>query len=432
MQEFLSPTSGQPFYERTVLDNGLRILTSSMPQTHSVSVTVYVGAGSRYERDGQAGVSHFVEHMLFKGTEKWHTAREIAEQVDGVGGVMNGATDREFTVYYVKAARLHMDMALDVLFQLVRHPLLDPSELDKERQVVLEELAMVEDSPSQLADLLLDSIIWPDNPLGRDIAGSPESVGRLTSEDVSGYLREQYVPNNIVVAVAGNVTHEQIVAAVTAGLGDWKAGKPAAWLPASSPNGVRCAVKFKTTEQANMSMAVQGLSLSHPDRHALSFLSIILGEGMSSRLFVELREKRGLAYDVSSYAANLLDTGTFNVFTSVDPKNAAESLKVIFGELERMAESGPESDELTKARELSKGRLLLRLEDSRAVAGWIGAQELLLNHVRSVEESIALMDAVTIEDLQRLARELLDPRRLQLAIVGPFRSDRRFAALLPS
>jgi predicted Zn-dependent peptidase len=432
MPEYPSTTDGQPFYERTILRNGLRVLSSSMPHTHSVSVTVYVGAGSRYERDGQAGVSHFLEHMLFKGTEKWHSAREIAEQVDGVGGVMNGATDREFTVYYVKAARPHMDMALEVLFQLVRHPLLEAAEFDKERHVVLEELAMVEDSPSQLADLLLDSIIWPDNPLGRDIAGSPESVGKLMPDDLTSYLREQYVPNNIVVAVAGNITHEEIVAAVSAGLGDWKPGEPAAWLPASSPNGTRCAVRFKTTEQANMSMAVQGLSLNHPDRHALSFLSIILGEGMSSRLFVELRERRGLAYDVSSYASNLLDTGTFNVFTSVDPKNATEALKVIFGELERLADAGPDSDELVKARELSKGRLMLRLEDSRAVAGWIGAQELLLNNVRSVEESIALMDAVTIEDLQRLARELLDPKRLQLAIVGPFRSDKRFAALLPN
>ncbi len=421
-----------PFYERSALDNGLRVLTSSMPHTHSVAATVYVGAGSRYESDDLAGVSHFLEHMLFKGTEKWPEARQIAAQIDGVGGVMNGATDRELTVYYVKVARPHMDLALEVLFQLVRHPLIEASEIDKERLVVLEELAMVADSPAQMADLLLDSLVWPGQPLGRDIAGSVESVGALTRDSLVSYVAKQYVPNNIVVAVAGNVTHAEVVSAVRDGLGDWQPGKPAAWLPATEANGQRCAVKYKATEQAHMSMAMHGLPLTHPDRHALSFLSIILGEGMSSRLFVELREQRGLAYDVSTYATNLLDTGTFNVFTGVDPKNATEALKVIFDELQRLAEDGPDGDELVKARELSKGRLFLRLEDTRAVAGWIGAQELLLDRVRTVDDAVAEMEAVTLEDLQRLAREMLDLRRLHLAVVGPFRSDKRFAALLPS
>ncbi len=421
-----------PFYERSVLDNGLRVLTSSMPHTHSVAVTIYIGAGSRYERDDMAGASHFLEHMLFKGTEKWPTAREIASKIDGVGGVMNGATDRELTMYYIKVARPHMDLALDVLFQLVRHPLIEASEIEKERMVVLEELAMVADSPSQTADLLLDSLIWPGQPLGRDIAGSVESVGQLSRDSLAGYMHEQYVPNNVVVAVAGNIAHDEVVSAVQDGLGEWQPGKPATWRPATEANGQRCAVKYKTTEQAHMSMAMHGLSLTHPDRHALSFLSIILGEGMSSRLFVELREQRGLAYDVSAYTMNLLDTGTFNIFTGVDPKNATEALKVIFGELERLANGGPDDDELVKARELSKGRLLLRLEDTRAVAGWIGAQELLLDRVRTVDDAVAEMEAVTLEDLQRLAREILDLRRLHLAIVGPFRSDKRFAALRPS
>jgi predicted Zn-dependent peptidase len=298
--------------------------------------------------------------------------------------------------------------------------------------VVLEELAMVADSPAQTADLLLDSLIWPDQPLGRDVAGSAESVRQLSTDSLTGYMREQYVPNNIVVAVAGNITHDEVVSAVEDDLGDWRRGKPATWRPVTEANGRRCAVKYKATEQAHMSMAVHGLPLTHPDRHALSFLSIILGEGMSSRLFVELREQRGLAYDVAAYAMNLLDTGTFNVFTGVDPKNATKALKVIFGELERLARDGPDSDELVKARELSKGRLLLRLEDTRAVAGWIGAQELLLDRVRTVDDAVAEMEGVTLEDLQRVAREIFDLRSLHLAIVGPFRSDKQFTALLPS
>jgi predicted Zn-dependent peptidase len=421
----------QPFYERTVLSNGLRILTSSMPHTHSVSLTIYVGAGSRYERDEQAGVSHFLEHMLFKGTEKRPTAKEIAEAIDGVGGMMNGATDREYTVYYIKVARPHMEIALDVLFQLVRHPLIDQAEMEKERGVVVEELAMVADSPAQMADLLLDSLLWPDNPLGRDIAGTPESVGAITREGMQGYRGEQYAPNNMVISVAGNVTHEEVVDAVTAGLGSWERGNPAAWLPAVSSNGTRSAVKFKTTEQAHVTIAVRGLPLNHPDRHSLSFLSVILGEGMSSRLFMELREKRGLVYDVASYSSHFLDTGAFNVYTGVDPKNAPEAVRVVLHELGRLAAAGPSVEELNKARELSKGRLMLRMEDSRSVSGWIGAQEILLNKVRTVEDAVEEMDAVTIEDLQRVAREVINPARAYLAVVGPFRSDKRFAALLP-
>ncbi len=418
------------FFQRTVLPNGLRVLTSSMPHTHSVALSLYVGTGSRHERDGEAGVSHFVEHLLFKGTEKRPTAKEVAEAIDSVGGVLNAGTDREYTVYYVKAARPHMDLALDVLFELVRRPLIDPLEMEKERGVILEELAMVADSPPQLADLLLDSILWPDNPLGRDIAGTPESVKGISREMALDYLHQQYVPNNIIVAVAGNVVHEELVQQIAAALGDWQAGKYSPWQPAPSRNGARCAVKYKTTEQAHVSLAVPGLPLSHPDRHALSFLSVILGEGMSSRLFIELREKRGLVYDIHSYAAQFRDTGTFNVYTGVDPKNAVEALKVVLAELDFLRNKGPTGEELTKARELSKGRLMLRMEDTRNVSGWIGGQELLLGSVRSIDEAVAEMDAVTLEDLQRVARAIVDPAKLYLAVVGPYRSDKRFAAAL--
>ncbi len=428
----ISKPVGLPFCERTVLPNGLRILTSSMPHTHSVAVTIYVGAGSRYERNGEEGVSHFLEHMLFKGTDKRPTAKEIAEAIDGVGGMLNGATDREYTTYYIKVARPHMELAVDVLCQLVRRPLIDSSEIEKERQVVIEELAAVSDSPAQIADLLLDGLLWPDNPLGRDVAGSAESVNGIGRETLLNYLDEQYAPNNTVVAVTGNITHAEVVEALSRELGGWERGSPTAWLPATNPNGRRCTVQYKATEQAHVTMAVRGIPLGHPDRHAMSFLSVILGEGMSSRLFMELREKRGLVYDVSSYAYHFLDTGAFNVYTGVDPKKATEAVKVVMGELEKLRDRGPASDELTKARELSKGRMLMRMEDTRAVSGWIGAQELLLERVKTVEEIVAEMDAVTIEDLQRVARELIDPRQSYLAVVGPYRSDKRFAALLPN
>src|SRR2546425_5113203 len=215
----------EPFYQRTVLPNGLRILTSTMPATHSVSVSLYVGAGSRYERASEAGVSHFVEHLLFKGPSKYPSRKELAEALGGVGGVLNGGTDREYTVYYIKAARPHMDLALDVLFELVRRPLMDPGEMEKERTVILEELAMVADSPAQMADLLLDSIMWPDNPLGRDVAGTPESVKAISRDHTIDYLEQQYVPNNVVFAAAGNIDHDEIVQQLAAALGKWDAAE---------------------------------------------------------------------------------------------------------------------------------------------------------------------------------------------------------------
>src|SRR3990170_650321 len=418
--------SGNDFYQRTTLPNGLRILTSSMPHTYSVSASLYVATGSRYERDAEAGVSHFLEHMLFKGTEKRPTAREIAEAIDGVGGMMNGGTDREYTVYYIKVARPHLELALDVLFDLVRRPLLDEAEVAKERQVVLEELAMVADSPAQLADLLLDAVLWPDQPLGRDVAGTPESVAHIDRAMTQEYLRRQYVPNSMVVALAGNVRHQEVVDAIWQAAGDWPAGAPSSWFPSTNGRGPRWAVRYKQTEQAHVCLALRGLPLNHPDRYALSFLSVILGEGMSSRLFLELREKRGLVYDINSYVSHFLDTGAFSVYLGVDPKNAAQALQVVLAELARLRQDGPSGEELTKARELSKGRLLLRMEGTRNVSGWIGGQELLLGTVRSAEQAVAEMEAVTLEDLQRLARELIVPDQLHLAIVGPYRSDKRF------
>lgn len=417
-------------YQKTVLPNGLRILTAPMPQTHSVSISLYVGTGSRYERDDEAGVSHFLEHLLFKGTQKRPTAKEIAEAIDSTGGFLNGGTDRELTVYYVKVARPHLDLALDIVIDLVRCPLLDPSEIEKERSVILEELAMVADSPPQLAELLLDATVWPGHSLGRDVAGTPESVSALSRDMAVDYLHRQYVPNNIVLSLAGNLEHQEIVDDVWRALGDWRGGAPTPWFPASNGHGPALALRYKSTEQTHLCLAVRGLPLNHPDRYALSYLSILLGEGMSSRLFLELREKRGLVYDVHSYASHFLDTGAFTIYAGVDPKNAVEALQVILAELARLRDEGPSHEELTKARDLSQGRLLLRMEDTRNVSAWIGGQELLLAEVRSIEQALAEMDAVTLEDLQRVARELLVGDQLYLAIVGPYRSDKRFAPLL--
>ncbi len=417
-------------HESTTLANGLRILTMPMPHTRSVSLSFYIGAGSRYETADVAGLSHFVEHMLFKGTEHRPTAKDISEAVDRVGGNLNGGTDRELTVYYVKVAKPHFPQSLDLLVDMLRRPLMASDEFEKERKVIIEELASVGDSPSQQVDILLDEVLWPEQPLGWDVAGTDVTVSALGRDAMIGYFASQYVPNNTVLSVAGAVEHQQVIDLVTEQMGDWARGTPATWFPADDGLcGVRLKVQYKKTEQAHIALAVHGISHQHPDRYALDLLSAILGEGMSSRLFMELREKRSLCYDVHSYTSHFLDTGAFSVYAGVDPKQATDAISAILEQIALAREGVPE-DELTKAKELTKGRLLLRMEDTRSVSGWLGVQELLTGRIRTVDQVVEDIEAVTTADLQRVARDLFREDRLSLAVVGPYRSDKRFAPLL--
>jgi predicted Zn-dependent peptidase len=420
-----------PVFRKTTLANGLRVLTAPMPHTRSVAVSVYVGAGSRYETPEQAGLAHFLEHLCFKGTEKRPTAQQISQEIDGVGGSINAATDRELTVFYCKVAQPYFELALDVLADLLRRPLFAPEEIEKERNVVIEELAMIADSPAQLVDLLLDETLWPGQALGRDVAGSEETVRGITRNMALDYLHAQYVPNNTIVSVAGAVTHEQVLAQVDHVFGDWSRGVPAGWFPAvNGQRAPRAASKYKATEQAHISVAVHALPLHHPDRYALSLLSVILGEGMSSRLAQELRERRGLCYDVHSYCSFFLDAGSFTLYAGVDPSRAEETLSALLEELAKIRDKEVAADELDRAKALAKGRLLLRMEDTRAVSDWLGAQELLAGRVRTVDDVTALIDAVTAADMQRVARQLFIPDQLNLALLGPFRSSKRFVPLL--
>jgi predicted Zn-dependent peptidase len=417
-------------YSRTTLGNGLRILTAPMPWTRSVSVSVYLGVGSRYESPASAGLSHMVEHLCFKGTERRPTPREISQIVDSVGGSLNAATDRELTVYYGKVARPHLELVVDVLADMLRHSLLAPEEMEKERGVILEELAAVADSPPQLADVLIDRTLWPDQPLGRDVAGTPETVSAMSRDMVREYIARQYVASNAVVSIAGDITHEEVLDLVGREMGDWPRGIPGGWYPAADgQQEPRAAVGFKKTEQAHICLAIPGLSIEHPDRPALDLLSVLLGEGMSSRLFLELRERLGLCYDIHSYTSHYLDTGSLTVYAAVDPKNAVKALQALMAELRRLRDGIP-GEELARAKELSKGRLLLRMEDTRSVSGWNGAQELLTGKVRSVDEVLERVEALTEADLRRVADRLLVREALNLAIVGPFRSEGRFLALL--
>lgn len=417
-------------YNKTVTDYGLRILTSHMPHTQSVSIVLYVGTGSRYETSEEAGISHFVEHMCFKGTRRRPTSQEISETIEGLGGVLNAATDRELTSYWCKVPSNHFQLALDVMADIIHEPLLDLVEVEKERRVILEELSMTYDVPSYRADLLIDEVMWPNQPLGRDVGGTRESVTNITKDMLMQYMQRQYTIPNLVVSIAGNIPHEEAVEAVDIHFRNWTSHQPSPWFPAEDGQSApRMSLERRKTEQAHICIAFKGLSSTHPDRYALDMLNAVLGEGMSSRLFLELREKQSLVYDVHTTTSHLKDCGTFIAYAGVDPKNTRKAIQSILGELNRIKD-GVLEEELHKAREYLKGRLVLRMEDSRSVAAWMGAQEILNDQLLTVEQVLARVDAITTEDVQRVANRLLVTEKLSIAIVGPFRSDKQFRECL--
>ncbi len=406
-------------YQRSVLDNKLRVLTSTMVHTQSVSMVICVGAGSRYESDELAGVSHFIEHLPFKGTKNWPTARDVSEAIEGVGGVMNASTDREMTVFWCKVARLHYKTAFSVLLDMVLHPRLDPEDVEKEREVIQEELRMTYDQPSYLVDLLIDEAMWPDQAMGRDVGGTPESVAAIQQKDIREYMHQQYNPANTVVAVAGNVTHDEVVDMLAETTRDWKPLESLKWEPATDGvKGPVVRVERRRSDQTHLCLAVPGLSLGHPDRFAFNLMNTILGDGMSSRLFLNLREEQGLAYDVHSSTSHFRDTGSLVVYCGVEPQKTNDAVRTIVQEFKGMHEE-PSEQELNKAREYTKGGLLLRMEDTRAVASWLGAQELLQDRVLTTDEVVDLLDAVETSDVARVANDLLDDEKIRLALVGP-------------
>jgi len=417
-------------YQKTTLDNGLRVITETLPHTRSVSICIFIGVGSRYETEPQAGVSHFIEHLCFKGTAKRPSAKEISEAIEGVGGILNGGTDKELSLYWCKVAQPHFHLALDVLADILLYSKFDPKDIESERQVIIEEINMVKDSPSQLADMLIDELLWPNHPLGRDTAGSKQSVAAISREMMLNYLAHHYLPGNTAVAIAGAGQHPEMVTAVEQALGNWTNPKPCPGYSAYKEQKFpQLRIERKETEQAHLCLALSGLSLFHPKRFTLDLLNVILGEGMSSRLFTEIRDRLGLAYSIHSYIDHFLDTGSITIYAGVELKKLQVAIKAILEQLSQLKEIVPET-ELSKAKELSKGRLLLRMEDSRSVAGWMGGQEILTAKILSVDQVMSIIDAITAEELRQLARELLVTKQLRLAVVGPVAEDEPLAELL--
>jgi predicted Zn-dependent peptidase len=406
--------------ELSTLDNGLRLLVTPMPYARSVSISVYLAAGSRYEpRPEDAGLAHFLEHLCFKGTDRRPRPLDVSIEIDSIGGTINAATNRELTVYYAKVTPEHQERALDVLVDVLRNSLCLDKEIERERSVILEELAAVEDSPGEQVGVLLDKLLWADQPHGRDVAGTPESVMALPNDVIRDYYHGQYVANAAVISIAGAVDLEQARALVERLAGSWPAGTPRGWVANDDArHGPRMSVIEKDTEQAHLSIGLRGIDARDPDRYALDLLSIVLGEGMSSRLFSRLREDLGLCYDIHTYITHLLDTGMFAVYAGVDPTNALASVREIQRELCR-ALRPISPDELERAKAVARARVQLRLEDSRSVSALYGAQSILGLPLTTPDETLARSAAVTVADVQRVAARVIRDQGLHLAVVGP-------------
>lgn len=418
-------------YQRTTLGNGIRVLTSTMPHVRSVSVCFFFGVGSRYERAELSGVSHLIEHMLFKGTRAYPTARLISEAIEGVGGVLDAETGKELTVYSTKTASEHLDLSLGLLADMARHPVMDPIELEKERRVIIEELAMYRDSPQEWVGVLGEETFWPNLPLGREVAGARETVESIQLAALQEYRTSHYVPGNLVVSVAGDIEHEAMVARVERLLGDWGPRVAPAYLPCPPPRDVpRVKLENRRTEQTNLVLYTLGLRHDDPAYYALVLLNAVLGDGMASRLFIGVREERGLAYDVSSSPVTYHDTGAFAVYAGVEPRRTGAALEAILQELGRLKLEPVGVEELRRAKEYTKGRMALRLEDTHSVASWLGGQDALLGEIRDLDETLALVEAVTADQIRELANRLFTDEFLRMAIIGPHKQDMQFERML--
>ncbi|HEX2193727.1 MAG TPA: pitrilysin family protein [Candidatus Limnocylindria bacterium] len=429
----------QQRFNRDVLPNGLRVVTQEMPHARSVAIGLFVGVGSRYEQGAHAGLSHMLEHLVFKGTQRFPDPGELSEAVEGCGGSVNASTDRELTVYSAKVPANAVGRGLDVVSQMVLRPTLRGRDLAAEKPVIIDEIRMYEDSPGDHVFTLFDGLLFGRHPLGREIAGTPGAVRRATRPGVVAHWRRWYRPQHLVLAVAGATTHAEILAEAASWfadgsewLGDVDVADDPELAPVTpspvDPGAVR--VGYRRLAQGNLCLGMPGVSRRDPDRWALDLLGALLGDGMSSRLFLELRERRSLAYDVSTFAATYADCGTFGVHAGFDPAQANRVVRAILDQLERVVQDPVPGAELERARAYVRGRLDLRMEDTGAVAAWLGTGESLLPRILTVDEVVERLEAVTPDDVLRVARRFARPDQARLAVLGPFRSRARFERLL--
>jgi predicted Zn-dependent peptidase len=408
-------------FERTALPEGPRVISARLPGSRSVSIAAYVLAGSRLETTAQAGVAHFMEHLTFKGTSRYPSSRAISEAIEGVGGSFNAATDRESTVYWVRVPRREAERAMDVLGELVVRPKLDEADIDQERAVIVEEIRSYLDDPSEFVQILFQQAMFGEGALGREICGDEAGIRELPSQAIRGFWSSMYRPSNVVVALAGDLDHAAAVrlseTAFGSGDGVVPGFEPAPTLPA----GQRVLTGRRDTTQAQLSLGVPALRRDHPEAWTLSVLNTILGDGMSSRLFLSVREEQSLAYDVSSGIVEYADSGALEVSAGVDPAQLPQAIDAILVELARLRDAEVPPEELDKAKAYLAGGLELRMDDTRHLASWIGGQEALHDRVYTLDEALAAVQAVDAPAIRTLAATLFRDDALRLAAVAPAR-----------
>ena len=416
-------TTGAPSLDTT--GEGLRIISEPLPGVRSVALGLWIGVGSRFERPAEAGVSHFIEHLLFKGTDRF-SAAEIAEVFDGLGGEINAATGRDHTVVYTRVLDDHLEAAFDVVADMLCNPAFH--ELDQERQVVLEEILMYEDDPGDLVHDLMSEAVFPDQPLGRPVIGTSEVIGSIPADQIRAYHGSHYVAPNIVVAASGSVDQAQLVELSEKYLSGLVRGDGAHVPDAAAPGAPVLSVRTKPTEQYHVALGGPGLDRSDDRRHAMAVLDTILGGSMSSRLFQEIRERRGLAYSVGTYSVGYADTGQVGVYLGTREDTLSEAAEVMAHELKRMGEEPVPAAELDRAKQHLKGRLVLSLESPATRMHRIGRSVLTGTELLEVDEIVARIDAVTADDVLALGAEFWDPSRLSVAAIGPSEDAVRDAA----
>jgi len=430
------PADGDSAAIRTVLPGGLRVVTEHLPAVRSAAFGIWAGVGSCDEDHAHAGATHYLEHLLFKGTSR-RTALEISAELDAVGGELNAFTGKEYTCYYARVLDADLPLAIDVLSDMVTNSLIEPRDVDAERGVILEEIAMNDDDPSDTVHEAFAAQLFGDTPLGRPILGTVGSINSITREQIADHYRARYTPPSLVVAAAGSIEHEAVVAGVReafAGVAATVAepdpprlGGLGEALSGGAGRGVR--LVSRSIEQANLVLGCEGLSRNDDRRFALGVLNAGLGGGMSSRLFQEVREKRGLAYSVYSFASQHAETGTWGVYVGCLPAKADEVLAICQEEIAKVVSGGLTDAELERGKGQLRGSIVLSLEDPSSRMSRLGKAELVYPRLEPVEEILASIEAVTHDDVRRVAAEVLDQPKA-LAVVGPFDDDASFAAAL--
>jgi predicted Zn-dependent peptidase len=418
-------------YQLERLDNGLRILTAPMESAQSVTCAIMLAAGSRYETRETNGIAHFAEHMFFKGTERRPTARDISMEIDAIGGEFNAFTGKEYTGYYVKCAAESRDVALDVLVDMLRHSKFDAEEIEREKGVIVEEMNMYYDTPRDFISGVYEELLYDDQPLGWDIIGRKETVRGATRDTFTSYLDDWYKPSRMVVGIGGKLgdgLHDRIQEL----LGDMPTADAGGPAPVQVPEngGVRVKVHTKASDQAHICLGVHSYPLEHPDRYVLQVLATILGGGMSSRLFTEVRERRGLAYYVYGLNHSYTDAGSLYAQAGVDIQRIDDAVSTVAKELRTIAEEPVPQEELEKAKSFAKGRFVLQLETSQGLIMFGLRREVLESRTPDPEEILAELDKVTAEDVQRVAGDVIAKRGPNLAVIGPFDEASRFEQLL--